>query len=511
MAMKAYEDCDALDLARLVAARHASPAELLHDAVARARSVEASLNPFSQLFAERAEEAIRRGLPGGPFRGVPFLIKDVVALAGTPTLAGSRLAAGLPPETADATIVERYRAAGLVIFGKTATPELGIAASTETSLTGTTRNPWKPDRTPGGSSGGSAAAVAARVVPVAHGSDGGGSIRTPASCCGLFGMKPTRARTPSGPLAGEGWGSLSCHHVLSRTVRDSAAMLDATHGPASGDPYWAPPFAGRYLDEVGRLPGRLRIAIQHRPFSGVAVDVECACAIEETARLLQKLGHAVEEAVPLHDWPQLAEAHWILVASSVRHAVLSMTGAREPVFGEVDSVIQEAVDFARGLSGDAYPRALAAIHRHGRQMAAFHERFDILASPTTARPAPELGPQHTDNHDREAYRAALRSFSAFTSPANHSGQPSMSVPLHWTADGIPVGVQFTAAFGREDLLFRLAGQLEQAIPWTGRKPPVLSTRTNTITTGTRWRPDRLWERATPVGLMKERHWSGALR
>jgi len=472
--MKAYDDCDALDLARLVAAGHASPAELLHEALARARSVEANLNPFSEVFGARAEEAIRRGLPAGPFRGVPFLLKDVVAVAGTLTLAGSRLATRLPPATADATIVERYKAAGLVIFGKTATPELGIAASTETSLTGTTRNPWNPARTPGGSSGGSAAAVAARVVPAAHGSDGGGSIRTPASCCGLFGLKPTRARTPFGPVAGEGWGSLASHHVLSRTVRDSAAMLDATHGPAPGDPYCAPPFGGRYLDEVGQPPGELCIAIQHRPFSGVAVDSECTRAVEETAHLLSRLGHAVVEAVPTNDWPQLAEAHWILVACSVRHAVLAMTGAREPAPGEVDSVVQEAVDFARGLPGDAYPRALAAIHRHGRQMAVFHERFDVLITPTNARPAPELGPQHTDNPDLDVYRAALRSFSAFTSPANHSGQPSMSVPLHWTADGIPVGVQFTAAFGCEDLLFRLAGQLERACPWAQRKPPYMS-------------------------------------
>jgi Asp-tRNA(Asn)/Glu-tRNA(Gln) amidotransferase A subunit family amidase len=472
--MKAYEDCDALDLAQLVASGRAGPRELLDEAVARARSIQEPLNAMSQLFPERGRAAVDAGLPDGPFRGVPFLLKDIVAMAGTTTRSGSRLAAKLPPAEVDATIVERFKRAGVVIFGKTTTPELGIAASTETSLTGTTRNPWDPARTPGGSSGGSAVAVAARVVPMAHGSDGGGSIRTPASCCGLFGLKPTRARNPYGPLAGEGWGSLAAHHVLTRSVRDSAAMLDATHGPAPGDPYCAPPVGGRFLDEVGRNPGPLKVAVQHRPFSGVPVDGECTAAVNSAARLLEELGHTVEEAMPELEWPELASAHWVLVATNLRLSVLLMTGGKEPPPGALDSVVQEAVDFARSLPGEAYPRALRTIHLHGRRMAAFHARYDILMSPTTARPAVALGPQHTNHPDLKAYREAILGFSAFTSPANHSGQPGMSVPLYWTPDGVPVGVMFCAAFGNEALLFRLAGQLEAARPWVGRKPPILA-------------------------------------
>jgi amidase len=473
--MKAYEDCDALDLAGLVAAGKASPAELLDEAVQRARSVEHSLNPISQLFPERARAAIDAGLPAGPFYGVPFLLKDIVAMAGTPTWSGSRLAAMLPPAELDATIVERFKRAGLVIFGKTTTPELGIAASTETSLTGTTRNPWDPERTAGGSSGGSAACVAARVVPMAHGSDGGGSIRTPAACCGLFGLKPTRARNPTGPFAGEGWGSLAVHHVLTRSVRDSAAMLDATHGAAPGDPYAAPPAPASFLAEVGKSPGRLRIAIQYGAFSGVPIDRECREAVESAARLLAELGHIVEEAMPDLVWAELRSAHWVLVATNLRLAVLSMTNGREPVRGEVDSVVQEAVDFARVLPGEAYPKALNAIHSHGRRMAAFHEKYDVLVSPTTAKRAVPLGPQHTNNPDLEQYRDAINGFSAFTSPANHSGQPSVSLPLHWSADGIPVGVMACASFGNDALLFRLAAQLETARPWTSRKPRIIAT------------------------------------
>jgi Asp-tRNA(Asn)/Glu-tRNA(Gln) amidotransferase A subunit family amidase len=470
--VKSYDECDGLDLAALVASRQASPRELLDEALWRARAVQASLNPLSQLFPERAWAAIDRGLPDGPFRGVPFLLKDVASLAGTPSWAGSRLAARLPPSPASSVLVERYERAGLVIFGKTTTPELGIAASTETTLTGITCNPWDPSRTTGGSSGGSAAAVAARVVPVAHGSDGGGSIRIPASCCGLFGLKPTRARTPGGSGSSEGWGGLTIDHVLSRSVRDSAAILDATHGSAPGDPYCAPPVGRPFLEEVGRPPGTLRVAMQRQPFSRVGVSPECAAALDDAARLLERLGHRVEEAEPKVDWPELALAHWVLVAANMRLSVLTLNGGVEPALGEIDSVVAEAVDFARTLPGDLYPRAQRAIRVHGQRMAEFHERFDVLMSPTTAQPAVPLGMLHTNNPDLAAYRECMLRFSPFTSFANHSGQPSMSVPLFWTAAGLPVGVMVSAAFGNEALLFRLAGQLERAQPWANRRPPV---------------------------------------
>jgi amidase len=469
--MKSYEDCDGLDLAALVAGKKASPRELLDEAIRRARAVQERLNPISQWHEEHARAAIDAGLPDGPFHGVPFLLKDLTALKGTPTWAGSRLAQKLPPAAIDATLVERYKRAGLVIFGKTTTPELGLAPSTETTLTGSTRNPWDPSRTSGGSSGGAAVVVATRAIPVAHASDGGGSIRIPASCCGVFGMKPTRARNPSGPIVGEGWAGMSVNHVVSRSVRDSAAMLDATHGPAPGDPYYAPPFAGKFADEVGKAPKRLRVALQTRPFSGVAVDPECVAAAEKAAKLMQELGHAVEPAVPEVNWEELAEASWVLIASNTRLAVLMMNGGAEPARGAVDSVAQDPVDFARTLPGEAYPRATRVIQRFGRTMAAFHEKYDVLLSPTLGQPPLPLGPLHTNNPDVAAWREALMGFMPFTAAWNMSGQPSMSVPLHWSAGGLPVGVQFTAAFGEDALLFRLAGQLEAARPWAGRVPP----------------------------------------
>jgi Asp-tRNA(Asn)/Glu-tRNA(Gln) amidotransferase A subunit family amidase len=475
--MKSYEDCDALDLAALVKTKAASPRELLDEALARAKSVQEALNPLSQLFPELGRASIDAGLPDGPFRGVPFLLKDVsMLLRGTPTLAGSRLVARASLADHDSTLVQRYKLAGVVIFGKTTTPELGIAASTETTLTGTTRNPWDLSRTTGGSSGGAAAVVAARVVPMAHGSDGGGSIRTPASACGLFGMKPTRARTPSGPLIGEGWGGLAGHHVLTRSVRDSAVMLDCTHGPAPGDPYCAPHFDGSYLAEVDESPGRLRIALQLAPFSGVPVDAECVTAVERAAKLLEGLGHDVEPAVPVVDWADLRLAFWIVVATNVRLAVLQLNGDREPEAGAVDNVVQEAVDFARTLPIEAYPRAMRLLHLHGRRMAAFHDTYDVLMSPTLAKPPVPLGPQHTNNPDLAQYREAILGFAPFTAPLNMSGQPSMTVPLHWTAEGLPVGVMFSAAFGAEATLFRLAGQLERAAPWADRRPPYVAVR-----------------------------------
>jgi amidase len=283
-------------------------------------------------------------------------------------------------------------------------------------------------------------------------------------------MKPTRARVPAGPLVGEGWAGMSVNHVVTRSVRDSAAMLDATHGHAPGDPYCAPPVAGRFLDEVGKPPGRLRVALQERPFSGVPVEAECAAASESAAKLAQELGHHVEPAMPDVDWAELAEASWVLIASNVRLTVLLANGGAEPERGAVDTVVQDAVDFARTLPGEAYPKATRAIQRFGRRMAAFHEKYDVLLSPTLAKPPLPLGSLHTNNPDLAAYRATLLGFMPYTAAWNMSGQPSASVPLHWTNEGLPVGVMFTAAFGEDALLFRLAAQLEAARPWAGRVP-----------------------------------------
>lgn len=467
-----YQTFDALGLADLVRRGQVSAEELLETAIARLEAVDPVINAISQRLYDHGRQAIAAGLPDGPFAGVPFLLKDVsLMLRGQVTTQGARLFRDFVAES-DSTLTERYKRAGLVIFGKTTTPEFGLAASTETTLTGSTRNPWDPTRTAGGSSGGAAAAVAAGIVPAAHGSDGGGSIRIPAAACGLFGLKPTRARIPAGPFVGEGWGGLATNHVLTRTVRDSAAFLDATHGPAPGDPYAAPPAPKSFLTEADVAPGRLRIAVQTRPYADVPVAPDCLAAVDATAALLRDLGHEVDAAQPPGDWETLGWAIWVLVASNVSLTLRTRGRARgrpvEP--GEVERVTWSAVEYARSLTVEDYPAALAIVHRHGRQMAAFHQHWDLLLSPTLAQPAVPLGPQHMDNPDLEQYRQALIGFSPFTSPHNMSGAPSASLPLHWTKGELPVGVMLTGRFGEDARLLQVSRQLEAARPWHDRRP-----------------------------------------
>ena len=467
MHYKEYATYDATGLADLVRKKEVSPKELLETAITRAEQINPKVNAIVQKHYDLARAALKSGLPDGPLYGVPFLLKDISgSMAGTISSMGSKLFSDLV-QTTDSTLVSRYKAAGLNIFGKTNTPEMGLAASTETALFGTTHNPWNLGRTAGGSSGGTAAAIASGIVPVAHGSDGGGSIRIPASCCGLFGLKPTRARIPLGPLVGEGWGSMGTAHVLTRSVRDSALFLDISHGPAAGDPYFAPHFSGSYVEEVKKHPSVLNIAVQRAPLSGVPVDPDCLEALDKTISLLQDLGHKVQEVQPPGDPAKLGMASWTLVAANV-YATLQKRAhdlGRELTDNDVEAVTWNAIEFAKSLSSDAYPNALTVIHQLGRQMAQFHERFDILLSPTLAKPAVELGPQSMSNPDQDAYTKAILEFSPFTNIENMTGQPSMSVPLYWSKDNMPIGMMFSAAFGREDLLFRLAGQLETELPW----------------------------------------------
>ena len=471
-----YRAHDGLGLAELVRSRQVSAAELLESAIEAAERINPTINALSQKLYDEGRASLANLDPGAPFAGAPFLLKDgPTAMKGTRSKQGSRLFAESPPAPFDSTLTERFRRAGVLIFGKSTTPELGLAPSTETSLTGATRNPWDLTRTTAGSSGGAAAAVAAGIAPLAHASDGGGSIRMPASCCGLFGLKPTRARTPVGPLAGEGWGGLTVHHVVSRSVRDSAAMLDATAGPAPGDPYQAPRPERPYLSELEREPGPLRIALQRRPMSGAAVDPECLRALDETAALLEGLGHRVAEETVPGTWEELANALWVLATSNsslaVRRRVAEM--GRELTPDVVDSTTWSAVAFARTLDIEAYPAAIQTIHRQGRRMAEFHERYDIILSPTLAKPPISLGPMRTDNPDVSAYTATVLAFMPFTQLFNMTGQPSMTVPLHWSGDGLPVGMMFSAPFGDEATLFRLAAQLEAAKPWFNKMPPDL--------------------------------------
>jgi amidase len=469
-----YERYDGLGLAALVQQREVGALELLDAAMERVDGRNPGVNAVVERFYDKAKAAIAAGLPSGPFTGVPYLLKDYgVYLTGTHTTGGSRLFRDFVADH-DSEIVLRLKRAGLVVFGKTNTSELGLFTSVEPELFGATRNPWAADHSAGGSSGGAAAAVAAGMVPMAHATDGGGSIRIPASCCGLFGLKPTRARTPMGPDLGEGWSGASAGHAVTRSVRDSAALLDATAGPDIGDPYWAPPPRGSFLAEIGVDPGRLRIALATRPLSGHAVDPECVAAATAAARLCESLGHQVSEASPEVDEAARSNASRVIIAAQTRATLVARAEAlgRDLKAEDVEAMTWATADYGKALSADAYPKAIRAMHQAGRAIGRFFTQYDVLLTPTMCRPPHKLGVIAAGNTDRAQLIDALLGSIAFTSPFNTSGSPAMSVPLHWSGQGLPVGVQFAAGFGEEATLFRLAAQLEKAQPWSTRRPPV---------------------------------------
>jgi Asp-tRNA(Asn)/Glu-tRNA(Gln) amidotransferase A subunit family amidase len=464
---------DGLGLAELVRRREVSPKELLDAAIARVEALNPRLNAVVTRMYDAARGTIGAGLPSGPFTGVPYLLKDIgVLYTGAVTSAGSRAFVDAVADH-DSEITVRLKRAGLVIFGKTNTPEMGIATSTEPRLFGPTRNPWNLGYSAGGSSGGAAAAVAGGMLPMAHASDGGGSIRIPASCCGLFGLKPTRARNPMGPDVGEGWSGASVAHAITRSVRDSAALLDATSGPDVGDPYWAPPPAGPFLAEVGRDPGHLRIALAITPWNGKPVDPQCADAARAAARLCERLGHHVEEARPDINADALGLASRVIVSANVRNALdLRGTARGRPVTeDEVERVTWLRAQDAVAFTAADYARSILVVHRIGRAVARFFARYDILLTPTMACTPYPLGVLDMSTADLDAFYDALLRSIAFTSLFNSSGNPAMSVPLAWSHEGLPIGVQFVAPFGDEARLFRLAAQLETTQPWATRRPP----------------------------------------
>ena len=494
---KEYADYDATGLARLVARREVSAAELLEAAIARCEALNPRLNAVNIPMPEIARARVHEPLEG-PFSGVPFLIKDIAQdYAGVPSTSGSRaLRNWVPPVHAE--IVRRFLGAGLVIFGKTATPEFALKGITETALWGATRNPWDTGRSPGGSSGGAAAAVAAGIVPMAGASDGGGSIRIPAAYCGLFGLRPSRGRVPPGPLHGEFWDGASSEHVLTRSVRDSARMLDALAGADAGAPFViAPPYLP-YAEEVGRDPGRLHIGFSVRSPLGTPVDAACVQAVRDAARLLEGLGHDVEEAEPEVDGQALAHCFITMyfgqVAASIEEA-RRLTGAGEADF-ELDT--RALGMFGRALSAGEYVHARKRWNEFARALGRFHQTYDLYLIPTTAMPPSRIGELDMPAAQQAALKVILRlgvgrlllgtglvrqivdeslKRVPFTQLSNLTGTPSMSVPLHWAAaepggPELPVGVQFVARFGEEDLLLRLASQLEQARPWKDRRPVV---------------------------------------
>lgn len=458
-----YMAADAMALAELVRKGAVSAAEVVEAAIARADAVNPRLNAIvTPMYDEARAQAAQ--LPDAPLAGVPFLVKDLNYVRGVRCTMGSRLWADHVPDH-DAEIVRRQRAAGLVLLGKSNTPEVGLAAVTEPVLLGPARNPWNPDRTPGGSSGGAAAAAAAGIVPVAHATDGGGSIRIPASCCGLVGLKPTRARTPLGPDVGEGWGAMSVGHVVSRSVRDSALLLDLTHGPARGDPYHAPAFTGSYLAHALRDPRRLRIAIDLEPVSGGAVHAECRAAVDAAVKLLVALGHDVDVARPAIDHAALLQATDTLVVANVANNLFARAEALGVALDEtvVERHSLRLAHYGRMISADLYAKAVHHVQAVGRQVEAFHEAFDLILSPTLLQPPVEIGWLDMNSEDAETYGARFRAFWGFTNLYNATGQPAVSLPLHWSADGLPVGVQLAAPFGDEATLFEISGQIERAV------------------------------------------------
>ena len=419
-----------------------------------------------------ARAAIAKGLPKGPFTGVPWLLKDLnTYIAGELTEGGSRFYKGFRA-TVTSELVRRIEAAGFVVFGKTTVPELGLTATTENKLTGDTRNPWNPAHIAGGSSGGAAAAVAAGVLPAAHATDGGGSIRIPASCCGLFGLKPSRGRVPMGPGRTEGWGGASTHHAVSRSVRDNAAILDATHGIEPGSRYGAPCPDGTFLSNVTRHPGKLRIALMTAPFTRSPVDPECVEAARAAARLCESLGHHVEEAAPAIDPASLTFASFAILGPSIAADIADRAKATgiDPAT-TLEPISLGFIEYGKQFSAMDYARANNILQATAVTMAQFMANFDVILTPTLAAPPLELGRINlTPDCDFNTWGQRAAVFAAFTQIANMTGQPGMSVPLAMSRSGLPIGVQFLGRYGREDVLFRLAGQLERAAPWAGRRP-----------------------------------------
>ena len=488
-----YDDHDAIGLATLVTKGEVSPTELLDAATDRIAARNPALNAVVYDMAERARRRVA-DLPDGPLKGVPFLVKDLkLQVAGTPTSNSSKLTRDTIATQSSVTF-ERYEAAGLQTLGKTNTPEFGIMGITESALRGPCRNPWSHDHTPGGSSGGSAAAVAARIVPIAHSGDGGGSIRIPASACGLFGLKPTRGRVTMAPFMGEAWGGFVQEHVVSRSVRDSALLLDIEAQPTPGEPYVAPPKARPWLEEVGADPGKLRIAFTADTLFAGATHPDCAAAVEDAVGLLLDLGHEVVEAKPTFPRDALVKAYFLVVATGVAHYI--ETTARDagvrPRSSDFEPASWLLAQIAWKASAPDYLAAINTIHRASREVATFFAGYDAFVTSTLARPPArigELAAQPAENAQMALLRAlplgslldlalskmgdGKMGYTPNTQLFNQTGQPGMSVPLFWNADGLPIGTQVVGRFGDEATLFRLGAQLEAARPWADRTPPTL--------------------------------------
>jgi amidase len=464
---------DAIGQADLVRRGEVSSLELVDAAIDRIERIDPQLNAVVTPLFEAAREAASRPLPEGPLSGVPFLLKDLgCGQAGVRQTNGSR-AMRDHVASVDSPLVRRYIDAGLVIVGRTSTPEFGNHSTTEPVLFGPSRNPWALDRTTGGSSGASAAAIAAGLTSIASGGDGAGSLRIPASCCGVVGFKPSRGRV-SGAPGGDAIGNLAIRHAMSRSVRDNAALLDAAAGPEPGDPFFAAPPERPFLDEVGRDPGRLRIAWTGTPAIDTAIDPECVAAVRGAAALLVDLGHDVVEAAPRLDGDVIIGSLLAVWAAGNLEDALDcerlLGRPLEP--DELEVTTWELVEHGRSLSAQDLFEAVAAFGTTTRAIGAFFEDHDVWLTPTLARPPERLGVLNQSSGSALGWQRMDSGFNPFNPWANISGCPSISLPLHWSADDLPIGVLATARYGDEATLFRLAAQLEQARPWAARWPAI---------------------------------------
>ena len=488
-----YLNLDGLAIADLIRRKDISAREAVVSAISRIESQNPRLNAVVHRMFDRALTIADGEIPDGPFRGVPFLLKDLLSwYEGEPLTNGSRLFQSWKAPF-DTEMTRRYKRAGVIVVGKTNTSEFGLVPFTESELLGTCRNPWNPDVTAGGSSGGSGAAVASGMVPLAGGGDGGGSIRIPASCGGIFGLKPTRGRTPTGPVEGELWRGATVEHVLTRSVRDSAAMLDAVAGPDVGAPYFAPPPARRFIEEVRTPPGRLRIAFTADPQLGQTIHPDCARAVVDAARLLESLGHDVVEDTFDVDREAFNTAFLTVVCVETA-AELDMAARmlkRKVRRGDVEAPTWALALIGKSISGPEYSNAVRYLQQTSRHIGEFFERYQVHVSPVVAGPPFPHGALQPPASEKTAMTilGALRAskvmkamgaleraagtvfeWMSFTPIANVTGQPAMSVPLSWNAAGLPIGVHFTGRYADEATLFRLAAELEIAAPWREKRP-----------------------------------------